>query len=265
MRSAIGTLRSACWICGDAAAVERRVDRVEHIAGLQAVQRERFGFQRDAQAPAGAAARRAARCRCPALSRALRRCRRDLVVDVEIGAEHADRKRRALARQRLADALGEHRIDLDELVRIIVEHVADRGVDVGRRVAFLRIDLHLELALVRRVRILAVLGAADLLGDALDARNLRERFRDVLRRCARFRRSRCRDEATRARSDSSRENPAAGARRAAAAARCRAMPVAISTPSSTRGRRSKPSIVRSCQRLQRAQERRFGARLCGSS
>ncbi len=236
----------------DAAAVECRVDRVEHVAGLQSVQRERIGLQTKREARAGAAARPGARAAVRQLLEHGGDLAGDLVVDVEVGAEHADRERRALAGQRFADALGEHRVDFDELVRIVVEHVADRGVDVRGRVTLLRIDLHFELALVRRVRILAVLGAADLLGDALHARNLRQRLRDVLRRCARFRRSRCRAAAMRARSDSSRGNPAAGARRAAAAARCRAMPLAISTPSSTRGRRSNALIVRSCQRLQRA-------------
>ena len=55
------------------------------------------------------------------------------------------------------------------MIRVIVEHIAYRGIDLARAAALARIDLHLELALVRRVGILAVLGAADLLGDALDA------------------------------------------------------------------------------------------------
>ena len=82
--------------------------------------------------------------------------------------------------QRLADAFGQHRIDFHELVRKIVEDIADGGVDLARRCGLLRIDLHLELALVRRIRILAVLGAADLLGDALDARNADQPLGDLL-------------------------------------------------------------------------------------
>ena len=87
--------------------------------------------------------------------------------------------------QRLADALGENRIDLHQLIRKVVEHVADRRVDLGGVVLELRIDLHLELALVGRIRILAVLRAADLLGDALDAGDGDEPLGDLDARRAR--------------------------------------------------------------------------------
>jgi hypothetical protein len=43
-----------------------------------------------------------------------------------------------------------------------------------------RVDLNLELALVRRIGILAVLGAADLLGNTFHAGNGDEAFRDLL-------------------------------------------------------------------------------------
>ena len=111
--------------------------------------------------------------------------RADAVVGIEIGADHADRKRRRLAGQRLADALGQHRIDFHQLIRIVVEHIADGGIDLARAAALPRIDLHLELALVRRIRILSVLGAADLLGDALDAREWRSSPLEILRADAR--------------------------------------------------------------------------------
>jgi hypothetical protein len=96
--------------------------------------------------------------------------RADAVVGVEIGADHADRKRCRLAGQRLADALAQHRKDFHELVRVVVEHIADRGIDLARAAPLPRIYLHLEFALVGRIRVLSVLGAADLLGDAFDAR-----------------------------------------------------------------------------------------------
>ncbi len=95
--------------------------------------------------------------------------RADEVVGVEIGADHADRKRRRLAGQRLADALAQHRKDFHELVRVVVEYIADRGIDLARAAPLPGIDLHLEFALVGRIRILSVLGAADLLGHAFDA------------------------------------------------------------------------------------------------
>ena len=80
-------------------------------------------------------------------------------------------ERRRFAGQRLADALGEHRVDFHQLIRKVIEHVADRGLDLVAHDALPRVDLNLELALVRRIRVLAVLGAPDLLGDALDAGN----------------------------------------------------------------------------------------------
>ncbi len=106
--------------------------------------------------------------------------RADQIVGIQIGTDHADGKRRGLAGEGLADALGQHRIDLHQLIRKIIEHVADRGVDLAGAAALARIDLHLELALVRRIRILAVLGAADLLGDALDPGNGDEPLGDLL-------------------------------------------------------------------------------------
>ena len=240
----------------DAAAVVGGVDRSEHVA-------------RPAGRRAPAARVAAARCssgwrggttrRTVPLSGHLPQQRGDLagdlVVDVEVGAEHADEERRAFARQRLADALGEHRVDLDQLVRVIVEDVADRASSLRGGDAAARVDLDLELALVRRVRILAVLGAADLLGDALHAGNRRQARGDALRRRARFPRARCRAAARRARSDSSRGNPAAGARRAAAAAPARRRRSAARRPAPARVPRSRRSIARRCQRLQRAQQR----------
>ena len=134
------------------------------------------------------------------------------------------------------------------------------------RVAFLRIDLHFELALVRRIRILAVLGAADLLGDALDARNLRQRLRDAFADARGFGERDARAAARRARSDSSRENPAAGARRAAAAGRCRRCRSTIRIASRQRADAGRSaSIVRTCQRLQRVEERSFRAAAGDSS
>ena len=94
--------------------------------------------------------------------------RTDAVIGIEIGTDDADRKRRRLAGQRLADSLGQYRIDFHQLIRIVVEHVANGRVDFGGAGAALRVDLNFELALVRRVGVLPILGAADLLGNALD-------------------------------------------------------------------------------------------------
>ena len=80
------------------------------------------------------------------------------------------------------------------------------------------IQLDLELALVRCIRVLAILGAPDLLGHALHARNRRQARGDALRPRARSRRVKSPAAARRARSDSSRESPAAAVRRAPAAA-----------------------------------------------
>ena len=91
------------------------------------------------------------------------------IVAVEIRPEHAHEERRRLARQGLADALGEHRIDLHQLIRKVVKHVANAGFDVLGCRALRRIDLHFKFAFVGGVRILAVLGAADLFGNTLDA------------------------------------------------------------------------------------------------
>ena len=98
------------------------------------------------------------------------------IVDIEIRPHDADRERGRLSGERLADALGEHRIDLHQLVRVVVEDIADRRVDLGRAMARARIDLHLEFALVGGIRILAVLRAPDLLGDTLDAGDCHEPF-----------------------------------------------------------------------------------------
>src|SRR5207237_892745 len=94
-----------------------------------------------------------------------------LVVDVQIGSEDADRKRSHIPGQRLADALREHRIDLDQLIRELREDLSHPGLELPGRGAARRLELNLELALVRRIRILAVLRAADLLRHALDAGN----------------------------------------------------------------------------------------------
>ena len=109
------------------------------------------------------------------------------VVDIEIRAHDADRERRRLPGQRLADSLGEHRIDLHQLIRVVVEHIADLRFDLGRAMPAARIDLHLELALVGRIRILAILRAPDLLGDALDAGNRDQPLGDLLTHARGFR------------------------------------------------------------------------------
>ena len=57
--------------------------------------------------------------------------RADAIVGVEIGADHADGKGRGLAGQCFADALGQHRVYLHELIRVILENVADGGIDLG--------------------------------------------------------------------------------------------------------------------------------------
>src|SRR5438309_10362149 len=94
-----------------------------------------------------------------------------LVVEVQIGSEDADRKRSHIPGQRLADALREHRIDLDQLIGELREDLSHPGLELPGRGAARRLELNLELALVRRIRILAVLRAADLLRHALDAGN----------------------------------------------------------------------------------------------
>ena len=106
--------------------------------------------------------------------------RPDTIVGIKVGPDHADGERRGLSGEGLADALGQHRIDLHELIRKIVEDVADGGIDLPGGTALPRIDLHLEFALVRRIRVLSVLGTADLLRDALDARNADEPLGDPL-------------------------------------------------------------------------------------
>ncbi len=89
-------------------------------------------------------------------------------------------KGRGLAGQGLADALGQYRVDFDQLIRVVIEHIADGGIDFGGAVPLSRIDLHLELALVRGIRILAVLGPPDLLGNALHAGNRHQPSGDSL-------------------------------------------------------------------------------------
>ena len=106
--------------------------------------------------------------------------RADAVVGVEVGADDADGEGRRFARQRFADALGQHRVDLHQLVRVVIENIADGGIDLGGVVLLPRIDLNFELALVGRIGILAVLGAADLFRDAFDAGNRDETLGDLL-------------------------------------------------------------------------------------
>ena len=156
---------------GRLAAVISRIDRLQHIRRLQAVDGQLFGLEFHVQFHLARRNRQADVAAGGQAPQDVDDLRTDEVVGVEIGADHADRKRRGLAGQRLADALGQHRIDFHELVRVVVEHIADRGIDLARAAPLLGVDLHLELALVGRIRILSVLGAADLLGDALDARN----------------------------------------------------------------------------------------------
>ena len=61
----------------------------------------------------------------------------------------------------------------------VVEHRADLGVELLGRESLRAIEPDLELALVRRVGILAVLRAPDLLGDAADAADGREAGGDL--------------------------------------------------------------------------------------
>ena len=56
----------------------------------------------------------------------------------------------------------------------VVEHGAHLGVELLGRQALRAVELNLELALVRRIGILAVLGAPDLLGDAANAADGRQ-------------------------------------------------------------------------------------------
>ena len=157
----------------------RRIQSLEHIRRLQAVGGEQLGLELHVQL---GLARRHGQAHVAAAWEMLQHfddLRTDPVVGVEIGADHADGERRRFTRQGLADALRQHGIDLDELVRIIVEHVADGSIDLAG-IAQRRIDLHLELALVGRVGVLAVLRTTDLLGHALDAGNGDEAFRDLL-------------------------------------------------------------------------------------
>jgi hypothetical protein len=103
-----------------------------------------------------------------------------LIILVEIGAEDADKEWRDLARQRFADALGEHRVNLHQLVRKLIEHGTDFRLQLRGRRRTRGVELDLELALIRRIGVLAVLGAADLLGDALDPGNCCESLRNAL-------------------------------------------------------------------------------------
>ena len=97
-----------------------------------------------------------------------------LIVGVQVRAEHADEERRALARQRLADALGEHRIDFHQLIRKVIEYRAHPRLDLFGAHSLRAVELNLELTFVRCIRILAVFRAPDLLGHALDAWNRRQ-------------------------------------------------------------------------------------------
>ena len=160
-------------------AVVGRIQGLEHIGRLQAVCRQLIGQKLDVQL---GLARRHDQAHVPAARQMLQHLDdlgADPVVRVQIRADHRDGERRGFPRQRLADALAQNRVDLDQLVRVVIEDIANGGIDVGGA-AFLGIDLYLEFAFVGRIGVLTVLRAADLLGDAFDAGDGHETLGDLL-------------------------------------------------------------------------------------
>src|ERR1017187_4378136 len=164
---------------GDFGAMVGGIDGLQDIGRLQSVQRQLLRAQFQMQFRL---ARRHFQTHVAAMGQHfqyLGNFCRDAVVGIQIRTEYADEERRGFTGQRLADAFDQHRIDLDQLVRKGVEGLTNALLDLGRAVALRGIDLHFKLALVRRIRILSVFGAADLLGDALYAGNGRQALRDA--------------------------------------------------------------------------------------
>ena len=176
----------------DDGALVSRIDRLQNVTWLQSVQRQPLRPQLHIQL---GLARRDLQAHFAGVRQLLQHRGdpgRHRIIGIQVVAEYTDEERRSLAGQGLADTLGEHRINLSQLVREVVEHVADRRLDLIRCIAPCRVDLDVELALVRRVRVLAVHGAADLFGDARDAGNRHQPLWRSARRRGWSRAARCR-------------------------------------------------------------------------